>query len=61
MAVCIQCMMGAMTATASATGMRAWLAQRRWTWLTRARLRFATMALLAAALVVSAVGFGGSG
>jgi hypothetical protein len=54
-------MMGAMTATASATGIRAWLAQRRWSWLTPARLRFATTALLATALVVSAVGLGGSG
>jgi hypothetical protein len=59
--MCIQCMMGAMTATASATGVRAWLAQREWTWLTPKRLRLATVALLAAALVVSAVGFGGSG
>jgi hypothetical protein len=59
--MCIQCMMGAMTATASATGVRAWLAQREWTWLTPKRLRLATVALLAAALVISAVGFGGSG
>jgi hypothetical protein len=54
-------MMGAMTATASATGVRAWLAQRHWHWLTPRRLRFATLALLGAALVVSAVSFGGSG
>jgi hypothetical protein len=54
-------MMGAMTATASATGVRAWLAQRGWTWLTPRRLRFVTVGLLAAALLVSAVGFGGSG
>jgi hypothetical protein len=54
-------MMGAMTATASATGVRAWLAQRHWHWLTPRRLRFATLTLLGAALVVSAVSFGGSG
>jgi hypothetical protein len=58
--MCIQCMMGAMTATASATGVRAWLAQRNWRWLTPRRLRFATVALLVAALAVSAVGLGGS-
>jgi hypothetical protein len=54
-------MMGAMTATASATGIRAWLGQREWTWLTPKRLRFATVALIAAALVVSTVALGGSG
>jgi hypothetical protein len=54
-------MMGAMTATASATGIRAWLAQRNWSWLTPKRMRFATVTLLGAALVVSAVSFGGSG
>jgi hypothetical protein len=59
--MCIQCMMGAMTATASATGVRAWLSQRRWSSLTPRRMRFVTVGLLAAALVVSAVGFGGSG
>jgi hypothetical protein len=60
-AMCIQCMMGAMTATASATGIRAWLAQRDWNWLTPRRLRRVTALLIAAALVVSAVGLGGSG
>jgi hypothetical protein len=54
-------MMGAMSATASATGLRAWLAQRDWNWLTPKRLRLVTVALLVAALVVSAVGLGGSG
>jgi hypothetical protein len=59
--MCLQCMMGAMTATASATGIRAWIAQRNWKWLTPKRLRAVTVALLAAGLIVSAVGFGGSG
>jgi hypothetical protein len=54
-------MMGAMTATASATGVRAWLASRRWSWLTPKRMRAATIGLLTAALIVSAVAFGGSG
>jgi hypothetical protein len=59
--MCIQRMMGAMTATASASGFRAWLAQRNFRRLTPRRLRYVTLALLGAALVVSAVGFGGSG
>jgi len=54
-------MMGAMTATASASGIRAWLGNRGWTWMTPKRLRFATLALIATALVVSALSFGGSG
>jgi hypothetical protein len=58
--MCMQCMMGAMTATASATGVRAWLAQRGWHWMTPRRMRYVTVALLGAALVVSAVSFGGS-
>jgi hypothetical protein len=53
-------MMGAMTATASATGIRAWLVQRRWRWMTPRRMRLVTIALLGGALVVSAVSFGGS-
>jgi len=54
-------MMGAMTATASASGIRAWLAQRGWTWLTPRRMRYVTLGLIAAALVVSSVSLGGSG
>jgi hypothetical protein len=59
--MCIQCMMGAMTATASASGIRAWLAQRGWGWLTPRRMRYVTLGLIAAALVVSSVSLGGSG
>ena len=59
--MCVQCMMGAMTATASASGIRAWLGQRGWRWLSPRRLRYVTAGLLAAALVVSAVAFGDSG
>jgi hypothetical protein len=54
-------MMGAMTATASASGIRAWVAQRNWNWMTPRRLRAVTIGLIAAALVVSAVSLGGSG
>lgn len=59
--MCIQCMMGAMTAGAGATGIRAWLAARGFAWLTPRRLRAVTAVLLGAALVLAAVGLGGSG
>jgi hypothetical protein len=58
--MCIQCMMGAMTAGASATGIRSWLAQRSFSWLTPRRLRVITAGLLCAALVASSVLLGGS-
>jgi hypothetical protein len=35
--MCVQCIAGAMTAGAAATGVRAWLAARAGTWLTPAR------------------------
>jgi hypothetical protein len=59
--MCTQCMMGAMTAGAGATGIRAWLALRRPGWLTPRRLRVVTIVLLAGALVASATLVGGSG
>jgi hypothetical protein len=59
--MCVQCMMGAMTAGATASGARSWLATRRWAWLTPARLRHITYALLGAALVASATVLSGSG
>ncbi|XAY06891.1 hypothetical protein DSM112329_03769 [Paraconexibacter sp. AEG42_29] len=57
----MQCMMGAVTAGAGATGARSWLATRRWSWLTPVRLRRATMVLLGAGLFASATLLGGSG
>jgi hypothetical protein len=56
----VQCMMGAMTAGAGATGARAWLAHRGPRWLTPRRLRAVTVALLGAALVLSTIVVGGS-
>jgi hypothetical protein len=56
----MQCMMGAMTAGASATGIRSWLARRSFSWLTPRRLRMITAGLLLAALVASSVVLGGS-
>ena len=52
--MCSQCMMAAATAAAGATGMRSWLAARRYDWLTPARLRRITICLLGAALLASA-------
>lgn len=59
--MCVQCMMGAMTAGAGATGVRAVIAARRPAWLSPAALRVITVALLFAALVASTVLLGGSG
>jgi hypothetical protein len=58
--MCVQCMMGAMTAGAAASGTRSWLATRRWAWLTSERMRAVTVALLVAALVASATVLSGS-
>ena len=49
-----------MAAAAGATGVRTWLQAHHLTWLTPRRLRAATIALLAAALLVSSVGLSGS-
>jgi hypothetical protein len=54
--MCMQCMAAATTAAAGATGLRSWLATRRWSWLTPARLKLATGGLIGAALVLSASG-----
>jgi hypothetical protein len=48
----------AATATAAATGIRAWAAARGPAWLTAGRLRALTIALLTTAVVVAAVGAG---
>jgi hypothetical protein len=58
--MCIQCMAGAMTAVGAASGTRAYLATRRFAWLTRQRLRVITVVLAVAALAVSATGLSGS-
>jgi hypothetical protein len=58
--MCAACMMGATTAAAGASGMRAWLRARGFSWLTPRRMRVLTIALLAGALVVASVGFGGA-
>lgn len=49
-----------MAAMAGASGVRAWLQAHHLTWLTPARLKAATAALFAAAVIVSSVGLSGS-
>jgi hypothetical protein len=55
--MCAGCVM---TAAAGATGIRSWLAARGFTWMTPARLKRATVALLVAAFGISSVGISGS-
>jgi hypothetical protein len=59
--MCVQCMMGAMSAGAAVTGTRSWLATRRWAWLTPDRLKHVTVALLVLALVAASTILSGSG
>jgi hypothetical protein len=58
--MCMQCMMTAMGATASATGMRSFVAAKRFSWMTPRRLKVLTAVLLSAALLVSATLVSGS-
>jgi hypothetical protein len=55
-AMCAQCMATAATATAAATGVRAWAAARSPAWLTAGRLRALTVALLAIAVAAAGIG-----
>ncbi len=56
----MQCMIGATTAVASASGIRVWL--RSWSpaWLTEARMKRVTIALLVGVLVASSLLVSGS-
>jgi hypothetical protein len=58
--MCAQCMAGAVTAVGAASGARAYLATRRFRWLTSGRLRAITIALVIAAILASATLLGGS-
>lgn len=53
--MCVQCMMGAMSAGAAATGLRAWLVARAPGWLTPARRRRLTGALVVGGVLVAGV------
>jgi hypothetical protein len=48
--------MGAATAAAGATGIRAWLQAKGFPWLTPPRMRLLTTALIAAGLIGASVG-----
>jgi hypothetical protein len=56
----MQCMMTAMGAGASATGIRSFIAAKHFSWVTPRRLKVITVILLAAALMVSATLVSGS-
>jgi hypothetical protein len=56
--MCAQCMATAATATAAATGVRAWAAARSPAWLTPGRLRALTVTLIALAVTAAAIGSG---
>jgi hypothetical protein len=56
--MCAQCMMAASTAAAGATGVRAWLAAKRYAWMTPRRLRLVTILLVGLALIGSSVSLG---
>lgn len=58
--MCAQCMAGASLCVGSASGMRAWLAVRGWTWLTPKVMRRVTIALMSTAVLASSV-LAGSG
>ena len=51
--MCAQCMATAMTAVGAASGARAYLGSRRFSWLTLRRLKAITFALAAGATVAS--------
>lgn len=58
--MCVQCVAGAMTAGAAASGTRAWIAAHAPRWITPARMRAITVTLLSVALVLSATVLSGS-
>ena len=52
--MCAQCMATAAVAVGGASGLRAWLAAKRFAWLSQARLRALTAVLIGLAVLVSA-------
>jgi hypothetical protein len=53
--MCVQCIAGAMTAGAAATGLRAWVAARAGRWLTPGRKRAMTATLIAGGVLAAGV------
>jgi hypothetical protein len=58
--MCAQCVMGAATAAAGVSGMRAWLAAKRFRWMTPRRLQLATASLILIGVIGSSVGLSSS-
>jgi hypothetical protein len=58
--MCMQCMAAAMGATATASGTRAYIAARHFSWLTPRRLKAVTVALMSATLLASSLLVSGS-
>ena len=56
----MQCMIGAMSTGAAATGTRSWLATQQFSWLTPKRMKMVTASLLGAALLASSFVVSGS-
>ena len=56
----MQCVAGAMTAAAGATGLRSWLAAKRFSWMTPRRLRLATLGLICAGVLAASIGLSGA-
>jgi hypothetical protein len=60
--MCVQCAMGATSAAVAvggATGIRAWLGARGFTWMTPGRMRVTTIVLLAMGVIGASVGVSG--
>jgi len=53
--MCVQCTVGAASAATAATGMRAYLATRTWSWLTERALGRITAVLVGTGIVASGV------
>jgi hypothetical protein len=53
--MCVQCMLGAMTAGAGASGARAWLATRFPTWMSPSRRRQVSRVLLVAGVLAAGI------
>lgn len=51
--MCVQCIAGAMTAGAAATGLRGWIVSHAGSWLTPRRKTWLTRALIAAGVLAS--------
>lgn len=58
--MCMQCMMGAVTAGAGATGVRTWVAAKGFPWMTPRLMRVATVSLIVVGLIGASISFHGT-